>query len=105
NLPWCDDQEAHNSPLPRQKQHPDQSQFERERGIGGGGVKPVRQVLYIPADPGRQRTILIILVHGGHTTPFWISARDLRDTGLEVDAKPFPLQKEDTCAHRGLGSA
>ena len=33
-------------------------------------VKPVRQMLRVPADPGGQRAILVILIHGREVTPF-----------------------------------
>src|SRR2546426_10963710 len=59
-------------------------------------MKPVRQMLHIPADPSGQRTILIVLVHRGQIAPLGISASYLRDARFEVDAEPLPLQKEET---------
>ena len=59
-------------------------------------MKPVRQMLHIPADPSGQRPILVVLVHRGQVAPLGISAGDLCDARFEVDAEPLPLQKEET---------
>src|SRR5712671_7434207 len=52
-------------------------------------------MLQVPADPSGQRTILVILVHGGEVAPLGIAAGDLGDAGLEVNAEPFPKEKKD----------
>src|SRR5882762_6201217 len=52
-------------------------------------------MLQVPADPSRQRTILVILVHGGEVAPLRIAAGDFGDAGLEVNAEPFPEKKKD----------
>ena len=49
----------------------------------------------IPTDPSRERTVLVILVHGGEVAPLRIAAGDFGDAGLEVDAEPFPEKKKD----------
>src|ERR1700677_3505096 len=63
-------------------------------------MEPVRQMLHVPANPCGQRTLLIVLIHGCKVAPLWISTHDLRDAGLEVDAKPLPEQQEQTRAAR-----
>ena len=56
----------------------------------------MRQVLHVPANPGGQRPVLVILVHGGEVPPLRISAQNLDHAGFKVDAKPLPLQQEQT---------
>ena len=43
-------------------------------------MKPVGQMLHIPADPGGQRTVLIVLVHSGKVASLWVAAGPLRTT-------------------------
>ena len=59
-------------------------------------MKPVRQVLCIPADPGRQRSVLVVLIHRREVAPLGVSAQKLHRARLEVDAEPFPLEQEQT---------
>ncbi len=68
-------------------------------------MEPVREMLRVPANPGGQRTILIILVHGGEMAPFRIAAGKFGDAGFEVDAEPFPKKKKDTSANGRVGCA
>src|SRR6266851_1912728 len=56
-------------------------------------------MLCVPADPGGQRTVLIVLVHGGEMAPLGIAARDFGDAGFEVNAKPLPKKKKNAGAH------
>src|SRR5438132_4725905 len=63
-------------------------------------MKPVRQMLHIPADPSGQRSILVVLVHRGQIAPLRISAGDLCDARFEVDMEPLPLQEEEAGAYR-----
>ena len=88
------DREQHNPKGSRKKQHPHQNEFENQREPRGPDVKPVRQVLRVPPDPGGQRAILVILIHGREMTPLRVAAGDLHDAGLEIDAEPQPLQQE-----------
>ena len=69
NLPRGHNEEAEDAPAPRQKQHEHQAELQHQRGAGGEGVEPVRQVLHVPANPGRQRAVLVVLVHGGEVAP------------------------------------
>src|SRR4029077_21041193 len=73
-----------------------QNQFECQCCESSRSVEPVGQMLHVPADPCGQRTVLIILIHSLEVTPLRVSAGDLRHPGFEVDAKPLPLQKEQT---------
>src|SRR6266404_6651928 len=52
-------------------------------------------MLEIPADPSRERTVLVILVHGSEMATLGIAAGDFGDAGLEVDAETFPKEKKD----------
>ena len=92
NLPGRHDEKERDSNSARKKCRPDQDQFESEREERRCGVKPVRQVLHIPADPCWQRSILIILIHRREVPPLDIAASDFCNTGLEVDAEPFPKE-------------
>src|ERR1700719_244418 len=56
-------------------------------------------MFYIPPDPGGQRTVLIILVHGGEVPPLGIAAGNFGDAGFEIDAEPFPQKQKDAGAH------
>ena len=68
-------------------------------------MEPVREVLDIPADPGGERAVLVVLVHRGEVTPFGIAGEQLDDAGFEVDAEPLPQEKEKGRARRrGLDS-
>ena len=62
---------------------------------GGADLKPVGQVLHVPADEGGQRTVLVILVHRGEVTPLGIAREQLDNAGFEVDAEPLPQQEEE----------
>src|SRR5580700_6096787 len=55
-------------------------------------------MLNVPADPGRQRAILVIVVHRREIAPLDVTTRDLRNAGFEVDAKPFPKQQIESRA-------
>ena len=63
------DEEAEDAPAPRHEQHPHQAEFQHQGCAGGKGMEPVRQMLHVPADPGRQRPVLVVLVHGGEVAP------------------------------------
>ena len=69
----------------RQQRHPNQDQLEAQREGRGAGVKPMREMLRVPGDPGGQRAILVIVVHGGEIAPFRIAAGDFGYARLEVD--------------------
>ena len=69
------------------------------------GVKPVRQVLHVPADPGGQRAILVVVVHRGEVAPGEVAARHFHHARFEIDAEPFPLQQEKARARGGMRAA
>src|SRR5580658_3313430 len=60
-------------------------------------------MLGVPADPSRERSILVILVHRREIAPLEIAARDFRNAGFEVDAEPLPQQEIKRRAHRRPG--
>src|SRR5579872_6558178 len=98
DLPRSDNEKADQAPASREEKHPDQHQFESQRRESGRNMKPVRQVLYVPSDPGWQGTVLVILDHGRKMTPFRVAAQYLGDPRFEVNAEPLPLQQEQTCS-------
>ncbi len=53
-------------------------------------MKPVRQVLDVPADPRWQRAVLVVLIHRREIAPFNIAAQQFHNAGLKVDAEPLP---------------
>ncbi len=57
-------------------------------------MEPVRQVLDVPADPGGQGTVLVVLVHRRQMAPFLVAAEQLHQARFEVNAEPLPLQQE-----------
>src|SRR5579875_3132442 len=90
DLPRGHDEEADEAKTAREEEHPDDADFHDERGAGGGDVKPVRQVLDVVANPGGQRTILVVLVHGGEVPPLGVAGEQLNDAGFKVDPEPLP---------------
>src|SRR5207248_10585614 len=56
----------------------------------------MRQVLRIPSDPGRQRAVLVVLIHRAEVAPRRFMAEQLGYAGLKVNAEPDPLQQEVT---------
>ena len=58
-------------------------------------MEPVGKVLEVPANPCRQRAVLVVLVHGGEIAPCGIAALEFDDAGLEVDPEPLPQEKEE----------
>src|SRR5690349_10477117 len=68
-------------------------------------MKPVRQLLYVPAYPGGQGTILVILVHGGEVAPLRIAAEQLDAARFEINAEPLPLQQEKGGARGRMAAA
>src|SRR6202521_3148267 len=99
DLPGCDDEETDYADATREEKHPDQDKLKSERGKCGGGVESVREMLHVPANPSGQRTVLVILIHGGEMAPLRIAAGNFGDAGFEVDAKPFPEEKKNTGAN------
>src|ERR1700678_3877225 len=93
DLEGRNDAEADEAEAAREKEHPDQCQFREEREEGSGGVEGVREVLHVPADPGGQGAVLIIVVHRGEVAPGLIAARDFHDARFEINPEPFPTQK------------
>src|SRR5260370_8368105 len=57
-------------------------------------MEPVRQMLHVPADPRRQRAVLVILVERGEVPPLRVAAHDLRQSRFEIDPEAFPYQQE-----------
>ncbi len=103
-MPGCDDEEQEESPGAGEKHDPDESQLQCERSEGRRGVKQGGKLVRVPADPRRERAVLVILVHCGEVAPLRVAARDLCDAGLEVDAEEFPLQEKQTGTRRRMGS-
>src|SRR5581483_6726895 len=103
DLPGCDDEETDDADAPRQEKHEDKGQFHEERCPNGKGMEPVWKMLHIPADPGGERAILVVLVHGGEVAPFGIATEELNEAGFKVDTKPFPQNEELAGARRGGG--
>src|SRR5215813_7763933 len=68
-------------------------------------MKPVRQMLHVPAEPRGQRVVLVIVVHRGQVTPGIVAARYFHDPRFEVDSEPFPAQKEQAQARRRMRRA
>ncbi len=101
DLPRRDDTEAYNPPAARQKEHPHQTKLHHQRADHSGRLKPVRQMLHIPADPGGQRAVLIVLIHCGQVAPLGIPARQLDYARFKVNAEPLPQQQPQRKARRG----
>src|SRR3954451_9617177 len=102
NLPRRDDEEAHDSPWPRQEPDPHNDQLEGQSAKCNRDVKPVRKMLNVPADPRGQRAILVILVHGREVAPLRVAAGEFDHARLEIDAKPLPQQEKNSSAHGRL---
>src|SRR6266851_6321052 len=99
DLPGRDDEEANDANAVRKEKHPDEDKLESESAKSAGGVKPARQMLCVPADPGGQRTVLVVLVHSGEIAPLRIAAGNFGDARFEVNAKPFPEEKKNASTH------
>src|SRR6266478_8342811 len=99
DLPGRNDEEANDANAARKKKHPDEDEFESESTKSAGSVKPVGQMLCVPADPGGQRTVLVVLVHSGEIAPLRIAAGNFGHAGFEINAKPFPEEKKNASTH------
>src|SRR6516165_1010736 len=102
NLKKGHDKEAHDAETPRQEEHPYNDQFDTHSHRSCCRVEPVRQLLRVPADPGRQRAVLIILIHRREVSPGWIASEIFRDTRLEVNGEPEQPQEEKARARRRI---
>ena len=69
DLPNGDYHETRQAPGPGQNGKEDEDQLHDQGEAGGEAMEPERQVLQVPADPGRERTVLIVLVHRGQVAP------------------------------------
>src|SRR5262245_15867520 len=85
DLQESNETEADDAKDARQKYQADHHQFGEDRDEGGSFVKTPRKLLRVPADPGRKRAVLVILVHGGKISPRRIAAKILGDAGLKID--------------------
>ena len=65
DLKGSEDAESGDAEAARQKYEPAQDELGREGEKYRAGVKRVRDLLHVPADPARQRAVLVIVVHGG----------------------------------------
>ena len=54
----------------------------------------MRQVLNIPANPGGQRTVLVVLVHSGQMPPLFVAAEQLHQPGFESRCETTPTAAE-----------
>ena len=52
DLPGRDDEEANDATAARKEKHPGEDKLESESAKSAAGVKPARQMLCVPADPG-----------------------------------------------------
>lgn len=77
-------------------------ELDRERRACREDVEPVRELVRPPADPRRERTVLVVVIHRGEIAPARIAARDLRDARLEVDTEALPQEDEAHGARRRL---
>ena len=73
-FPGGDNEKAYDSPTAWREEHPNQAQLQSQRGIHRPSMKPVWQVLHIPANPSRQRSVLVVLIHCREMTPFGVAA-------------------------------
>src|SRR6266436_2601755 len=80
--------ETYNSPPSRQKHRPDQPELQRQRPKRRRCVKPVWPVLHVPADPCRQRTVLVIFVERREIPPLRVAAHDLRHARFKINPAP-----------------
>lgn len=94
DLPHRDDDETGDAPAPRKEGEKDEDEFHPQRQRGRKAVKGEREVLEVPADPGGQRAVLVVLVHRGEVAPGRVAGGELDDAGLKVDPEPLPEQKE-----------
>ena len=60
------------------------------------GVKPMRQMLDVPADPGGERAVLVVVVHRSEVSPGQVMAQYFHHAGLEINAEAEPHQQEPT---------
>ncbi len=58
----------------------------------------MRQMLHIPANPRRQRAVLVILVERREVPPLRVAAHDLRNARFEINPEAFPNQQKQACA-------
>jgi len=76
NFERRDDAKTENTKTPGEKKQPNEDEFSRKSVENGGGVKPVRQLLDVPANPSGERAVLVIVVHGGELAPGNVAAGD-----------------------------
>ena len=95
-----DDEEANYAKTARKKPHPDHEEFRNQNKKRASGMKRVRKLLYIPADPGREWSILIVLIHGREIAPRRIAAKIFGDAGFEIDREPNKEQEKKARARR-----
>src|SRR5213075_2010853 len=81
------------------------NQLQRERAECRRRVKPVREMLNVPSDPRRQRTILVLLIHRREVSPLGIATCNFCDARFKVNSEPFPEQKEHAGANRRMPAA
>src|SRR5260370_23821756 len=98
DLPRRDNQKAQNSQSPRQKHHPREPQFQRQRSKSPRCMNPVWPALHVPADPSWQRPILVILVKRREGSPLRVAAHNFRNARFKVDPEALPHQQEQTRA-------
>src|SRR5579885_1915043 len=94
NLKRRQDQEADQAAAAGKNKQPAEAEFCDEGEKRQKRLKRVRQLLRVPADPGGQRAVLVILVHRRQMAPLGIVAGQLGDAGFKVNSKPLPLEQE-----------
>ena len=97
-------QNADNAKAARKEHEPAQHQLSGKVKNTVPGVKPVRELLHVPADPAWQGAILVIIVHRGEVPPGMVSARKLHHARFEIDPEPFPSQQKQARARRRIPS-
>ena len=100
-----DDREAHEPRPGPEPRKPDDAELDDEREHHREGVEPMRKVLRVPADPRRERAVLVVVIHRREAGPLRVTAQNLDDARLEVDPKPLPPQQKERRTRRRGGLA
>jgi len=104
-LQRCRDREREPARPSPEEQQPHHEQLDDQRRRRAEGVERMRPLLHVPAEPRRQRSVLVVLVHRREVAPLRLAAEDFHQARLEVDAEPFVLQEEDARARRRMRRA
>src|ERR1700739_2012904 len=100
DLPRCRDEETNHAYAAGEKKHPHQRKFQQQRAGCTGGGEPRGKMLTSPADPGGQRSVLVVFVHCREGAPLAVAADQLDHARFEIDAEPLPLQQKQAGTRR-----